>query len=211
MPSAEFPAIDRDKSPLLAADDDAELIADALRRSPHIRAADAEPGDTVRFTTTEGLSYKITLTSAAPLTDAPLDGPIPTEAAAAAILNHPAFVVALPDDELPKYPDLPAPLPEPLPVQGITIQTREGFFYYLAFELDVTSPRPRSGSTEEPPAPVANILRAVGQLRSRSDDNPDSVVFDATADLLEHIAGTWDQQDDPTRQRAVALALALVL
>ncbi|MFG2683992.1 hypothetical protein [Streptomyces sp. NPDC048392] len=209
--TTESTAIDQTESPLIDADHDVVRIAEALRRSPHIIAADAEPGDTVRFTTAEGLPYKITLTSAAPLTDAPLDGPIPTEAAAAAILNHPAFVVALPDDELPKYPDLPAPLPEPLPVQGITIQTREGFFYYLAFELDVTRPRPRSGSAEEPPAPVANILRAVGQLRSRNDNDPDSVVFDAAADLLEHIAGTWDQQDDPTRQRAVALALALVL
>jgi hypothetical protein len=34
---------------------------------------------------------------------------------------------------------------------------------------------------------------------------------EAAADLLEHIAGTWDQQDDQTGQRAVALALALIL
>ncbi|MFF5106471.1 hypothetical protein [Streptomyces sp. NPDC000134] len=62
-----------------------------------------------------------------------------------------------------------------------------------------------------PPVPVGLILQAVGQLRSRSDDNPDNAVFDAAAGLLEHIAGTWDQQDDPTRERAAALAQALVL
>lgn len=50
--TAEFPPIDRDKSPLLDADHDPVRIADALRRSPHFAAADAEPGgDTVRFTT----------------------------------------------------------------------------------------------------------------------------------------------------------------
>ncbi|MGW1617531.1 hypothetical protein ACWCQZ_51535 [Streptomyces sp. NPDC002285] len=90
----------------------------------------------------------------------------------------------------------------------ITAITRTDFEYTL--QLTVT-PRPGYGSVEEVPVPVADILRAVGRLRSRSDDNPDSAVFDATAGLLEHIAGTWDQQDDPTRQHAVALALALVL
>jgi hypothetical protein len=41
--TAEFPAIDRDKSPLLDADHDAIRIADALRGSPHILGAHAEP------------------------------------------------------------------------------------------------------------------------------------------------------------------------
>ncbi|GAA0896833.1 MULTISPECIES: hypothetical protein [Streptomyces violaceusniger group] len=93
--TAEFPPIDRDKSPLIDADHDPVRIADALRGSPHILGARAEPGsDRVTFTW-------------------------------------------------------------------------------------------------------------------RNADDPDSVVFNAAADLLEHIAGTWGQQDDPTRQRAVALALAL--
>jgi hypothetical protein len=65
----------------------------------------------------------------------------------------------------------------------------------LDADLAVTH-RPRSGSAEEPPVPVDHILQAVGQLRSRNDDNPDAVVFDASANLLEHIAGPWDQQDD---------------
>jgi hypothetical protein len=72
-------------------------------------------------------------------------------------------------------------------------------------------PRPRADSIEDLPGLVADILRAVGQLRSRNDDNPDRVVFDASADLLEHLAGTWDQQDDQTRLRTVRLALALIL
>ncbi|MGW3240454.1 hypothetical protein [Streptomyces olivaceus] len=55
----------------------------------------------------------------------------------------------------------------------------------------------------------ARLIQTVGQLRSREDDNPDAVVFDATADLLEHVAGTWDQQDDQTRQRAYVLAQSL--
>jgi hypothetical protein len=46
--TAEFPAIDRDKSPLIAADHDPEYIADALRNSPHFIGADGEAGgDTV--------------------------------------------------------------------------------------------------------------------------------------------------------------------
>ncbi|MFJ2575099.1 hypothetical protein ACIOYT_32380 [Streptomyces halstedii] len=55
--TAEFPPIDRDKSPLFDADHDPVRVADALRRSPHFAAADADPGgDTVWFTTEAGIN-----------------------------------------------------------------------------------------------------------------------------------------------------------
>ncbi|WP_030019419.1 hypothetical protein [Streptomyces monomycini] len=93
-------------------------------------------------------------------------------------------------------------------MQTITALTRTGNEYTLTIAL---TPRRSRGSVEELPAAVADILRAVGQLRSRNDADPGSTTFDAAADLLEHIAGTWDQQDDQTRQHALALALSLIL
>ncbi|MFF9352324.1 hypothetical protein [Streptomyces sp. NPDC014734] len=52
------PPIDRDKSPLFDADHDLVRVADALRRSPHFAAADADPGgDTVWFTTEGGGNF----------------------------------------------------------------------------------------------------------------------------------------------------------
>ncbi|WP_128380440.1 hypothetical protein [Streptomyces cavernae] len=201
MASTEFPAIDRDKSPLLAADEDAELIADALRNSPHIIAVDTEPGDTIRFTVTEGMSYRIRMSSAPPLTDAPMTEPIPTEAAAAAILNHPAFVVALPDDDIPVHPRLPAPLPDPLPVQGITVQTREGFSYYLAVELDLTR---RCG--QELSAPAADVAYAADRVLAGDPSDSDRAV----AGLLNYVAATWDRQDVPLREHAQAVARSLI-
>ncbi|WP_406132267.1 hypothetical protein [Streptomyces sp. NBC_00989] len=62
------------------------------------------------------------------------------------------------------------------------------------------------------PVAVADILQAASKLRcSHNADDLDSVLSDATADLLEHIADTWDQQDDQTRLRTMSLALALIL
>ena len=200
MASTEIPSVDQSNLPRLAAGRDAECIADALRNSPHIIVADAEPGDTVRFTTTEGTSYRITLNSTFPLTDAPMTEPIPTEAAAAAILNHPAFVVALPDDELPALPRQPAPLPEPLPVQGITVQTREGFFYHLALELDITKPGRR-----EPSTPAADIGHAADRILANNPSDSDRSV----AELLNYVATTWEKQDIPLRQHAQSVARSL--
>ncbi|MGN5637433.1 hypothetical protein [Streptomyces sp. AC154] len=51
--TAEFPPIDRDKSPLLDAHHDHVRVAAAPRRSPHFDAADPG-GDTVWFTTEAG-------------------------------------------------------------------------------------------------------------------------------------------------------------
>lgn len=128
-----------------------------------------------------------------------LGQPVLHEVLAAAVLNHPDFVAATPD-----YPN----------DGDITIHARDGQRYLgvigIATDEDtalVKPPAPATAPSED--ADVDDILRTVGQLRSRTDDNPDRVVFDAAADLLEHIAGTWDQQDDPTRQRAVALARTL--
>ncbi|MGA4846533.1 hypothetical protein ACOBQB_10685 [Streptomyces sp. G5(2025)] len=56
---------------------------------------------------------------------------------------------------------------------------------------------------------VTNILSAVGQLRARLKSDPAAMTFNATANLLEHIAGTWDQQDNQTRQRAYILSQSL--
>lgn len=198
--SADSTAIDQAKRPLLDGYDVVD-IAEALRRSPHIRSVDdVSPGDkAVWFRDAGGTGYTLSLTDVEPI---PEDGPqgeaYAWDAVAAAIGNHPDFVSA----ELVSKPI-------GLNLDTITAVTRTDFEYTL--KLNATF-RPRADSAEEePPASVDRILQAVGQLRSRSDDNPDAVVFDAAAGLLEHIAGTWDQQDDQTRQRAVALALALAL
>ncbi|MFJ4569069.1 hypothetical protein ACIP4U_36535 [Streptomyces caelestis] len=156
------------------------------------------PGDAaVWFRDASGVGYTLSLSAVDPImTDEPPGEAYVWDAVAAAIGNHPNFVDA-------KYKGFGADR-----VETITALTRTGNEYTLTMTL---TPRPSSGGDEEPPVPVDRILQAVGQLRSRSDDNPDKVVFDAAADLLEHLAGAWDQQDDQTRQRAVALALALVL
>ncbi|MEV2235826.1 hypothetical protein AB0H69_45755 [Streptomyces phaeochromogenes] len=197
---ADPTSVDRDTRPLLDGYD-VVAIAEALRRSPHIRSVDdVSPGDkAVWFRDAGGTGYTLSLTDVEPI---PEDGPqgeaYPWDAVAAAIGNHPDFVSA----ELVSQP-------LGLNLDTITAVTRSDFEYTL--KLTATF-RPRADSAEEePPAPADRILQAVGQLRSRGDDNPDAVVFDAAAGLLEHIAGTWDQQDDQTCQRAVALALALGL
>ncbi|PJM97825.1 hypothetical protein CG740_38950 [Streptomyces sp. CB01201] len=118
------------------------------------------------------------------------------DAVAAAIGNHRHFIRAA----------LEQPSFGPLNLNTITALTRTGNEYTLTLTACY---HPRSDNTEEPPAPVADILQAVGQLRARPDNDPADVTSDAAADLLEHIAGTWDQQDDQTRQRAYVLARSL--
>ncbi|MFI9240966.1 hypothetical protein [Streptomyces sp. NPDC053079] len=79
--------IDRDKSPLLGAEQDAVRIADALRGSPHILGAHAVSGsDRVTFTTLAGNGFDLTLQDAGPTADDILPAPALTEALAAAIL-----------------------------------------------------------------------------------------------------------------------------
>ncbi|MBP5888810.1 MULTISPECIES: hypothetical protein [Streptomyces] len=197
--SADSTAIDQAKSPLPDPGHDVVRIAEALRRSPHIHSVDdTMPGDAaVWFRDASGTGYTLSLSAPDPImTDEPPGEAYVWDAVAAAIGNHPNFVDA-------KYKGFGADR-----VETITALTRTGNEYTLTMTL---TPRPRSGGDEEPPVPVDRILEAVGQLRSRSDHNPDAVVLDKAADLLEHLAGTWDQQDDQTRQRAVALALSLAL
>ncbi|MBT2510048.1 hypothetical protein J7I98_30175 [Streptomyces sp. ISL-98] len=116
------PAIDRDKSPLLDADHDAVRIADALRDSPHVLGAHAEPGeDRVTFTTLAGNGFDLTLQDVEPTTDDVLPSPARTEALAAAILNHPDSHVATPDS--PRE-------------DTTTVQTQGGIRYLLALDFD---------------------------------------------------------------------------
>lgn len=77
------------------ADHDPVRVADALRRSPHFRAADADPGgDTVWFTTEAGINYTLAFEDPEPTDDDLVPEPVLAEAIAAAILNHPGFVTA---------------------------------------------------------------------------------------------------------------------
>jgi hypothetical protein len=187
MTSTEFPPIDRDKSPLIAADHDPERIAAALRNSPHLADADGEAGgDTVTFTTPAGVSYVLTLKDAEPTTDDLLPEPALTEAVAAAILNHPWFVVATPDE--PRE-------------NTITVQTRDNIRYELVLDYDrVTDP----GAGAEP-TPAADVAYAADRLRMSNPSDSDRAV----AELLSYVAATWDRQDAPLREHAQAVARSL--
>lgn len=195
--TTEFPAIDRDKSPLLDADHDAVRIAEALRRSPHIHTVDdVAPGDeAVWFRDASGVGHTISLTAVEPImTDEPQGEAYVCDAVAAAIGNHQDFVNAT-------YKGFGADR-----LETITALTRTGHRYTLTRTF---TPWPRSSDIEEPSEAVADLLSAVGQLRARLEDDPVAMTFNAAADLLEHIAGTWDQQDNQTRQRAYILSQSL--
>lgn len=183
--SLEFPAIDYDKSPLTDADDDAVRIADALRHSPHILSASAEPGDdTVTFATLAGTGFALTLRDAEPTTDDILPSPVITEALAAAILNHPDFYAATPD----------APRED-----TITVQTRSGNRYLLALDVDPDA------DYEDLPTPAADVVNAADRLLTNNPDDRDRAV----AGLLNYVAATWEKQDRPMRQHARAVARSL--
>ncbi|MFG2683991.1 hypothetical protein [Streptomyces sp. NPDC048392] len=185
MASIEFPAIDRDKSPLLAADDDAELIADALRHSPGILAADGVAGgDVVTFTTVSGLNGNLTLKDAEPTEDDILPEPVLTEALAAAILNHPGFCVATPD--FPRE-------------DTITIQTRGGIRHLLVLGV-------QSGvGDQEPSTPAADVASAADRVLMSDPSDSERAV----AELLNYVADTWNKQDIPLREHAQAVARSL--
>ncbi|MFG2887596.1 hypothetical protein ACGFYV_35855 [Streptomyces sp. NPDC048297] len=179
----ELPAIDRDKTPLIDADHDPVRIADALLGSPHILAADAEPGDdTVRFTTVDGINYTLTLRDAEPTDDDLLPEPLLTEALAAAILNAPHFVVATPDE--PRD-------------DTITVQTRRGIRHLLVLGVgrnDIDEPQQST--------PAAAVALAADQLLISDPSDAER----ATAELLNYVATTWEKQDLPLRQHAQAVA-----
>lgn len=183
--STDTAAIDRDKSPLLDADHDPERIADALRNSPHLLAADGEAGgDTVRFTAKDGAAFTLTLLPEPPIDDDILPEPLLTEAVAAAILNHPDFYAANPD------------------YQGedtITVQTRAGIRYLLVLGFE------SADSDQKPSTPAADVAYAADRLLT-SNPSPSER---ATAELLNYLAATWDNQDIPLRGHAQALARSL--
>jgi hypothetical protein len=183
--SPEFPAIDRDKSPLLDADHDLARVADALRSSPHVFGARTVAGqDRVTFTTAAGNGFDLSVHGAEPATD-DLPAPGLTEALAAAILNHPDFVVA-----------------EPSPRQDtITVQTRGGIRYLLALDVDPDADTGADGY----PAPAEDVASAADHLLTSDPSD----VQRATAELLNYVAATWDHQDLPLRQHATAVARSL--
>ncbi|MEU7031385.1 hypothetical protein AB0A60_32415 [Streptomyces sp. NPDC046275] len=183
--TAEFPAIDRDKSPLIDADHDAVRIADALRHSPHFLGADARPGeDRVTFTTLGGNGFDLTLQDADPTTDDVRRAPVMTEAIAAAILNHPHFVAATPDS--PRE-------------DTITVQTRTGVRHLLALDVD---PDADAGDY---PEPAEDIAAAADRLLTSDSSDSDRAV----AELLNYIGATWEKHDLALRQHAQAVARAL--
>ncbi|MFI5945585.1 hypothetical protein ACIBCB_35810 [Streptomyces uncialis] len=185
--TTEFPAIDRDKSPLFDADHDVVRIADALLGSPHILAADAEPGDdTVRFTSVAGIDYTLTLRDAEPTDDDLLPEPVLTEALAAAILNAPHFVVATPDSP---HEDT------------ITVQTRNGVRHLLVLGVDRNGP----DHDRQPSTPAADVAYAADRLIVSDPSDTER----ATAELLNYVAATWDKQDLPLREHAQAVARTL--
>ncbi|WP_367141110.1 MULTISPECIES: hypothetical protein [Streptomyces] len=173
---------DRDKSPQLNADHDPVRIADALRNSPHILGAHAEPGqDRVSFTTLAGNGFDLTLQDAEPTTDDILPAPALTEALAAAILNHPDFYVATPDS--PRE-------------DTITVQTRGGVRYLLALDVDPDA------NADDYPASAEELSYAADRLLTSNPSDAER----ATAGLLAYVAATWEKQDLPLRQHAQAVA-----
>ncbi|MGW2600024.1 hypothetical protein [Streptomyces klenkii] len=185
--TAEFPAIDRDKSPLLDADHDAVRIADALRGSPHIRlVADAEPGDeTVWFTDANDVGYALSLTTVEPIPDGPQGEAFASDAVAAAIGNHPDFVSAgLARDSF----------------DTITALTRTGNEYTLQLAV-----APRPGYGKELASPAADVASVADQVLISNPSDSER----AAAELLNYVAATWNKQDLALRQHTQAVARSL--
>ena len=172
---------DGDKSSLLDGDDEAVHIAEALNNSPHIIAAGARPGeDTVAFTSTSGLSCAVTLRDADPAEDDGLSEPALVQAVAAAILNHPRFVLATPEADT------------------VAIQTRDGVRYRL--DLGAT---PHVG--QNPSASATRVADAADQLLTSVPSASDRAV----AELLTYVAATWNHQDTALREHAQTVARTL--
>lgn len=187
--TTELPPVD--KSPLLDADHDAARIADALRDSPHIRfVAPVEPGDeTVWFCDADNVGFELSLTAVETIPDAPAKA-YAWDAVAAAIGNHPDFASAkLINEGFGPYN-----------LETITADTRTG----NELTLKLTG-APRPGHRKEPAAPAADIAHAADQLLTSNPGDAER----ATAELLNYVAATWDRQDAPLRQHALALARAL--
>lgn len=189
--STKFPAIDRDKSPLLDADHDAVRIADALRSSPHITfVAPAAPGDeTVWFRDADGTGFELSLTTVEPDPDGERVA-YAWDAIAAAIGNHPHFIRAVLDQ--PSF--------GPLNLNSITALTRTGNEYTLTLSACY-----RPAADQEHATPAADVAYAADRLLTSDPSNSER----ATAELLTYVAATWDKQDLPLREHAQAVARAL--
>ncbi|MGV9885216.1 hypothetical protein [Streptomyces sp. NPDC003006] len=188
--TAEFLPIDRDKDHLIRADYDSVRIADALRRSPHFTAAYANPGDyDVVFATSDtgdGRAWLLTLKDPAPSDDDMLGEPVLHEALAAAVLNHPDFVGATPD-----YPS----------DGDITIHTRDGQRYLGVIGIATDE----DTALLKQPSPAVDVALAADKLLASDPSDSER----ATAELLSHIAATWDKQDLPLREHTQAVARTL--
>lgn len=189
--TADVPAIDRDKSPLINADHDAARIADALRGSPHIRfVAPVEPGDgTVWFTDADDIGYELSLTTVKPISDAQHVA-YAWDAVTSAIGNHPGFVSAKRTQQSFG----------PYNLDTITALTRNGNEYTLKL-----TGAPRPGYRKEPASPAADIAHAADRLLTGDPSDSER----ATAELLNYVAATWEKQDLTLRQHAQAIARPL--
>lgn len=189
--TTEFPAIDRDKSPLLDADHDPVRIADALRSSPHITfVAPAGPGDeSVWFRDADGTGFELSLTTVEPEPDAERVA-YAWDAVAAAIGNHPHFIRA----------GLEQPSFGPLNLNTVTALTRTGNEYTLTLTACY-----RPVDDQEPSTPAADVAYAADRLIVSDPSESER----ATAELLNYVAATWDKQDLPLREHAQAVARTL--
>ncbi|MER5887014.1 hypothetical protein ABT160_24585 [Streptomyces sp. NPDC001941] len=189
--TTEFPAIDRDKSPLLDADHDAVRIADALRRSPHITfVAPASPGDeTVGFRDADGTGFELSLTTVEPNPDGERAA-YAWDAVAAAIGNHWHFIRAA----------LEQPSFGPLNLNTITALTRTGNEYTLTLTAGY-----RPADDQDHSTPAADVAYVADRLLVSDPSDSER----ATAELLNYVAATWDKQDLPLREHAQAVARAL--
>ncbi|MEU9473551.1 hypothetical protein AB0D78_44825 [Streptomyces avermitilis] len=171
-----------------AIDHEAVRITDAPRYSPHILSAAAEPGDddTVIFTTPAGTGFTLTLRDEAePTDDHTLPAPVLTEAVATAILNHRNFVVATPDSPCE---------------DTITVQTRDGIRCLLALDFDTAY------GGQELSTPAADLAYAADRLLTSDPSDSERT----TAELLNYISATWEEQDVGLREHAQDVARAAV-
>ncbi|WP_329625963.1 hypothetical protein OG357_38665 (plasmid) [Streptomyces sp. NBC_01255] len=138
------------------------------------------------FTTEAGINYTLTFTDPEPTDDDLLPEPVLTEAIAAAILNHPGFVIA--DADSPRE-------------DTITIQTRNQVRHLLVLGIH----RGHALAPEDLSTPAVDIALAADKLLASDPSDSER----ATAELLNYVAATWDKQDLPLREHAQAVARTL--
>ncbi|MGW7688934.1 hypothetical protein ACWGMA_08580 [Streptomyces asiaticus] len=182
----------KDGSCIIGADHDIARIADALRGSPHIRFVDpVEPGDeTIWFADADDIGYELSLAIVEPIPDDPQHVAYAWDAVAAAIGNHPDFVCAGPARK-GFGPDS---------LDTITALTRTG----NEDTLKLTGV-PRPGYRKEPASLAADVAYTADRMLTSDPSDSER----ATAELLNYVAATWEEQNVPLRQHAQAVARAL--